>query len=133
MLQEGSSGIGYLTTVGRVSGRPHRVALRFVYYQSKFYTSRRDTASDWCKNLLRSPRVTVQLQGEAFQETAKLVDDDELARKISSLKYRDQRVHRRRVIVEIVPAGTLDPTLACPPCPRHGVKVFPPMSYRQVR
>ena len=101
MLQEGASAIGYLTTVGRTSGRPHRVTLRLVYHQGRFYASRRDTASDWCRNLMKDPGVTVQLDSEAFQATARVIDDDELAEKISSLKYQDHRTLRRRVLVEI--------------------------------
>lgn len=104
MLQQGASVIGYLTTVGRVSGRPHRVALRLVYYRGRFYASRRDAASDWCRNLIKYPRVTLQLQGEEFPASARLVDDDELAREVSRLKYQDARALRRRVIVEIIPA-----------------------------
>ena len=106
MLEEGDSAIGYLTTVGRVSGRPHRVALRLVYHQGRFYASRRDTTSDWCRNLIVNPRVTVQLRGQEFHGTARVVDDDELSNRISSLKYRDERALRRRVIVEIVPCPT---------------------------
>ncbi len=106
MLQEGASIIGYLTTVGRVSGRPHRVELRLVYYRGRFYASRRDAASDWCRNLIKNPRVTVQIQEEEVPAIARLVDDEELVSRISSLKYQDERALRRRVIVEIVPTDT---------------------------
>ena len=87
-----------------MSGRPHRVALRLVYYEGKFYASRRDAASDWCRNLIKTPRVTVELGGEEFPATASLVDDDVLVAKISSLKYRDERALRRRVVVKMVPS-----------------------------
>ena len=103
MLQEGASVTGYLTTVGRVSGRPHRVVLRLVYHQGKFYASRKDSASDWCRNLIKNPKVTVRLQGEDFGATASVFDDDGVERRISSLKYPDQRALTRRVIVEIIP------------------------------
>lgn len=106
MLREGTSDIGYLITVGRVSGRAHRVALRLVFYQGRFYASRRNAACDWCRNLVKNPRVTVHIQGEEFPATARLLDDHQLARKISSLKYRDERSARTRVIVEIVPIAT---------------------------
>ena len=103
VLQEGASVIGHLTTVGRVSGRPHRVTLRLVYYRGGFYASRRDAASDWCRNLIKNPSVSLQVQACEFAATASLLNDDELARKISSLKYQDERAGRRRVIVEIIP------------------------------
>ena len=104
-MREGDSAIGHLTTVGRVSGRPHRVALRLVYYQGNFYASRRDLAGDWCRNLMKDPRVTVDVQGEQIQAAAGVVRDDELARTISSLKYQDGRALTRRVVVEIVPTS----------------------------
>ena len=103
MLREGASDIGHLTTVGRVSGKSHLVALRLVYYGGRFYASRRNAASDWCRNLIKNPKVTVHIQGEEFPATARLLDDDQLARKISSLKYQDERSLKTRVIVEIVP------------------------------
>ncbi len=103
MVREGDSVIGYLTTMGRVSGRPHVVTLRLVYHCGKFYASRRDTASDWCRNLMAEPRVTIRLDGEETSATARVVDDVELARKVSGLKYGDQRALKPRVIVEMVP------------------------------
>ena len=106
MVRESDSAIGQLTTVGRVSGRPHRVALRLVHYQGNFYASRRDLASDWCRNLMKDPRVTVDLQGERIHAVAGVLRDDELARKISSFKYQDERALQRRVVIEIVPTST---------------------------
>ena len=103
MLQEGDSAIGYLTTLGRVSGRPHVVTLRLVYHEGKLYASRRDTTSDWCRNLTAEPRVTIRVNGEEIMATARVVDDSELARKISGLKYQDRRAVNPRVIVELVP------------------------------
>ena len=103
MLQEGDSAIGYLTTLGRVSGRPHVVTLRLVYHEGKLYASRRDTTSDWCRNLMAEPRVTIRVNGEEIMATARVVDDSELARKISGLKYQDRRAVNPRVIVELVP------------------------------
>ncbi|MCE2463627.1 MAG: nitroreductase family deazaflavin-dependent oxidoreductase [Dehalococcoidia bacterium] len=105
MVREGDSVIGYLTTLGRVSGRPHIVTLRLVYHGGKFYASRRDTASDWCRNLMAEPRVTIRLDGEEIRATARVIDDVELAGKVSGLKYRDQRALKPRVIVEMVPGA----------------------------
>ncbi len=103
MLQEGDSDIGYLTTLGRVSGRPHVVTLRLVYHEGKLYASRRDTSSDWCRNLMAEPRVTIQLGGEEIMATARVVDDSELTGKVSGLKYQGRRALNPRVIVELVP------------------------------
>ena len=101
MLEEGSSFIGYLTTKGRVTGKPHTVPLRLVYYRGKLYASRRDTQSDWCRNLLKNPDVTVEIEGQKFSGTAQLVTDKALCRKISELKYRNQGVLKNRIVIEI--------------------------------
>ena len=102
-IPEGASIIGYLTTVGRVSGRPHTVRLRLVRYGSLLYASRRNAESDWCRNLIATPGVTVDVGGHELQATARLVDDRELVSAISALKYGDARACKRRVIVEIRP------------------------------
>lgn len=104
MLEEGSSFIGYLTTRGRVTGRPHTVPLRLVYYRGKVYASRRDPESDWCRNLLKDPHVTVEIQGQQFAGTAQLVTDEALCRHISQLKYTGQRGREKRSVIEITPA-----------------------------
>lgn len=101
MLEEGSSFIGYLTTKGRVTGRPHTVLLRLVCHRGKVYASRSDAQSDWCRNLLKNPNVTVEIQGQQFTGTAQLVTDEPLCRKISELKYRDQRALEKRTVIEI--------------------------------
>ena len=89
--------------MGRVSGKPHKVALRLVYYQGRFYASRRDAASDWCKNLLANPAVAVEVPHKQYRAIARVIDDRRLARVISGLKYQDERAMRPRVIIEIVP------------------------------
>ena len=101
MLEEGLSVIGYLTTKGRVTGRPHTVPMRLVYHRGKVYASRRDAQSDWCRNLLKNPNVTVEIQGRQFTGTAGLVTDEALCRQISELKYRDQRALEKRIVIEI--------------------------------
>lgn len=101
MLEEGSSCLGYLTTKGRVTGRPHTVPLRLVYHHGKVYASRRDAQSDWCRNLLKDPNVTVEIQGQQFTGTAELVADEALCRKVSELKYGDRRALGKRTVIEI--------------------------------
>ena len=106
MLEDGSSFIGYVTTTGRVTGRPHTVPLRLVYHQGKVYASRRDTRSDWCRNLLKNPNVTVEVLGQQFTGTAQLVTDEALSRKISQLKYTEDRGLEKRIVIEITVVDT---------------------------
>ena len=105
MQEEISSFIGYLTSKGMVTERPHTVALRFVSLGGKVYASRRDTRSDWCLNLLKNPSITVEVDGRQFTGTAQLVTDEELCLKVSRLKYNYQRPIEKRTVVEI----TLNP------------------------
>jgi deazaflavin-dependent oxidoreductase (nitroreductase family) len=107
MVEEGSSVIGYLTTTGRVTGKPHTVCLRLVSHQGRVYASRRDARSDWCRNALRNPAVTVDLAGQRFDGTANLVTDCEPRRTISQLKYSDRRRSEPRTVIEISLCGRL--------------------------
>lgn len=101
MLEEGSSCIGHLTTTGRVTGKPRTVALRFVYSGGRVYASRHNADSDWCRNLLTNPHVTVEIDGQKFKGTAHLVSDEALCQTISRLKYPDQRGLEKRIVIEI--------------------------------
>ena len=110
MVSEGDSFIGHLTTVGRVTGRPHRVLLRLVYHAGRVYASRSDSSSDWCRNLIANPDVTVLVEGEELPASARFLCDEALTREVSRLKYPDPRADRRRILVEISPAvkGSVD-------------------------
>ena len=81
----------YLTTVGRVSGRPHEIEIWFAMENQTLYmlSGGRDR-SDWVKNLRRNPEVTVRLAGKHFEGRARLVEreeEDELARRLLIEKY----------------------------------------------
>ncbi len=81
----------YLTTVGRVSGRPHVIEIWFaIEGQTLYMLSGGRDRSDWVKNLRRNPEVTVRLAGEYFEGHARLVEseeEDELARRLLVEKY----------------------------------------------
>jgi deazaflavin-dependent oxidoreductase (nitroreductase family) len=81
----------YLTTRGRVTGRPHRIEIWFALDGSTVYflSGGRDR-SDWVKNLLVTPEVTVELGGNVFVGRARVVTDpveDERARTLVHDKY----------------------------------------------
>ena len=105
MLEEGSTLAGRLTTKGRVTGRPHTVSLRLVYYQGRVYASRSDAGSDWCRNALKIPEVSVELGGRHVEGIASLVTDRDLSQKISLLKYGDKRGLEPRIVIEITPSS----------------------------
>jgi deazaflavin-dependent oxidoreductase (nitroreductase family) len=72
----------YLTTIGRVSGEPREIEIWFGLDGSTVYmlSGGRDR-SDWVKNLIREPRVSVRIAERTFEGRARVVSDpDEDAR-----------------------------------------------------
>ena len=103
-LMEGPIG-AVLSTTGRRTGRSHSVLLRAVYHNGRFYFSRRNPDSDWLKNAIANPRVSVTVDNSTVQGLAVLVSDHELSRKISGIKYTDARSEESRVVLEVTPHG----------------------------
>ncbi len=101
MLEDGSSFIAYLVTIGRVSKREHKVPLRLVYYNGRLYASRRNMNSDWLKNIIHNPNVRVKIGDTIINGNARIVNDPNLCSIISRLKYSDERGNESRVVVEI--------------------------------
>jgi deazaflavin-dependent oxidoreductase (nitroreductase family) len=83
---------GYLTTTGRVTGRPHRIEIWFALHGETVYllSGGRDR-SDWVANLLAEPRVTFELGGEVRECRARVLepatDEDALARRLLVERY----------------------------------------------
>lgn len=90
-----------LITVGRKTGKEHAVELKAVFYDNKFYFSRRNPQSDWLKNSLVNPQVKIQYNDRVLSGIASLITDENLAKKISQLKYSDKRAEESRVVLEI--------------------------------
>ena len=85
----------YLTTTGRVSGHPHEIEIWFGLQNSTLYllSGGRDE-SDWVKNLLKIPAVSLRIKKHLFSGTARLVSDekeDALARRLLAAKYERWR------------------------------------------
>jgi deazaflavin-dependent oxidoreductase (nitroreductase family) len=81
----------YLTTTGRMTGRPHEIEIWFALDGGALYmlSGGRDRA-DWVKNLQRKSEVTLRIAGERFEGRARVVEDpeeDELARRLLIEKY----------------------------------------------
>jgi deazaflavin-dependent oxidoreductase (nitroreductase family) len=101
-LKDGSSIVADLTTVGRKTGQPRTVELRFLCYQGSFYaTSSRVKGKHWCENLTRNPSVEIKARGERFTCVAKQVTDEALRRRI--LELRDTPPASDRVVFEMKP------------------------------
>ena len=82
----------YVTTTGRVTGRPHTIEIWFALNQHTIYMlSGGGTDSDWVKNILRAPTVTVRIGGIDFAGAGWIVqdqDEDALARRLILDKYQ---------------------------------------------
>jgi hypothetical protein len=92
-----------LVTTGRKSGKEHSVEARAVFYNGKFYFSRRNPNSDWLKNAIQNPNVKISYQGKLIDGTALLVNDQELCKKISLMKYADKRSEEARIVLQVNP------------------------------
>ena len=63
----------YLTTTGRVSGRPHEIEIWFTALGNSLYLiSGGAGRSDWVKNLVAEPAATVRVDGEPFPVTGRV-------------------------------------------------------------
>lgn len=102
-MDEGNH-ISVLTTTGRRTGKSHSVTLKAVFYQGRFYFSRRNQNSDWLRNAIANPNVKVTFGDQIVLGKAQLVTDEDLAAVISKLKYDDERAKEKRVVLEVIPS-----------------------------
>jgi deazaflavin-dependent oxidoreductase (nitroreductase family) len=83
----------YLTTIGRVSGRPHTIEIWFALGGDALYLLAGNHSSDWVKNLLRAPDIIVRLGETTFVGWARVVvqaEEDALARRLVLAKYQSR-------------------------------------------
>jgi deazaflavin-dependent oxidoreductase (nitroreductase family) len=82
----------YLTTVGRRTGRPHRIEIWFAADGGRLYLmSGGGHRSDWVRNILPNPRVTIELEDATCDGIAHIVQagtsEDARARELLVSKY----------------------------------------------
>ncbi len=83
----------YLTTKGRKTGNPHEIEIWFGMDGNSLYllSGGRDK-SDWVKNLLKDPHVTVRIAKHTFTAVARLVSEEKeetTARYMLAEKYQE--------------------------------------------
>jgi deazaflavin-dependent oxidoreductase (nitroreductase family) len=87
----------YLTTTGRVTGNPHEIEIWFGIDDTTLYLlSGGMDQSDWVKNLLKNPAVTVRIASHTFKATARLVKEEKeeiLARNLLADKYNERKAN----------------------------------------
>jgi deazaflavin-dependent oxidoreductase (nitroreductase family) len=82
----------YLTTRGRVTGRPHEIEIWFLARGKSIYLLSGSHSSDWVKNLRKDPAVSVRIAEHGFSGTARLVAEKEeemAARYLLAEKYQE--------------------------------------------
>jgi len=83
----------YLTTTGRVTGKPHEIEIWFGVQNSSIYMLSGSGRSDWVKNLLQDPNVTLRIAKHSFTGIARLVKEEQeesLARNMLADKYKER-------------------------------------------
>ena len=82
----------YLTTTGRVSGKPHTIEIWFALDGSTLYMlAGGGERSDWVRNLKRQPEVQVRIRDRVFRAPARVVlkeTEKETARDLLVEKYQ---------------------------------------------
>ena len=86
----------YLTTKGRITGKPHKIEIWFGLKDNTAYLlSGGMDRSDWVKNLRKNPSVTLKIAKKTFKATARIVEDKEeemMARNMLADKYHERTV-----------------------------------------
>jgi deazaflavin-dependent oxidoreductase (nitroreductase family) len=93
----------YLTTTGRVSGRPHQIEIWFAANATPnarhdagrvYLLSEPGEHADWVKNLRKEPSVTLRIGSQTFDAQARVASlghEDMLARQMIVAKYEGWR------------------------------------------
>lgn len=113
---------GYLTTIGRRTGEPHRIEIWFVVHDERIYlmSGGRDR-SDWVRNVMADERVWIELGGVTYEGAARIVqagtDEDQLARDLLVRKYAtpgnplvDWKRRSLPIVIEFSETGALSPS-----------------------
>jgi len=91
---DGAADYCYITTLGRVTGRPHTIEIWFVLRGATLYVlAGSGRRADFVRNAMKTPEVTVRIGSRRARElraTARVVtseEEDALARRMLLEKY----------------------------------------------
>jgi deazaflavin-dependent oxidoreductase (nitroreductase family) len=94
LAQSANTPYTYLTTLGRRTGKPHRIEIWFAIDDGKLLmlAGGRERA-DWIRNIQANNRVTVEIGNETHPGIARIVSpgtsEDSRARELLVAKYRE--------------------------------------------
>ena len=87
----GDESFCYLTTTGRVSGRPHEIEIWFAAHAGRIYMlAELGELADWVKNLRKTPEVGLRVGSATFRARARVAapgEEDTLARRLIAARY----------------------------------------------
>jgi deazaflavin-dependent oxidoreductase (nitroreductase family) len=87
-IEDAGDDFCYFTTRGRVTGQPHEIEIWFAADGDTLYMlSGGGDRSDWVRNLVADPAVTVRVGGRTFAATARIVGDSEEMRRARTLVF----------------------------------------------
>jgi deazaflavin-dependent oxidoreductase (nitroreductase family) len=92
LLQLADEDFCYLTTTGRVTGRPHEIEIWFGRQGSGIYLMAGNHKSDWVMNVRKDPLVSVRIDEHMFVGRANIVSDQQeemRARYLLAEKYQE--------------------------------------------
>jgi deazaflavin-dependent oxidoreductase (nitroreductase family) len=102
-----------LTHTGRKSGKQRYVVIEVVYHEPDtgvyYVSSGWGTKSDWYKNIMKTPQVTVQVRNHSFPALAKQVSVEQAEEKLFAYAQRYPAAFRELTMV--MTSKRLDPTL----------------------
>ena len=64
-----------LTHYGRKTGKPHEVTIWFVLDGEKLYIGTANVNRQWVRNVQKTPRVTLSIDNEKFEGTARFLTE----------------------------------------------------------
>lgn len=81
-----------LTTIGRVTGRPHTIEIWFAGDEETIYLlSGGGDGADWVRNLMENPEVEIGVDGQSLKGRGLVIvdaDERDLARHVVHGKYQ---------------------------------------------
>jgi deazaflavin-dependent oxidoreductase (nitroreductase family) len=84
----------YVTTTGRITGKPREIEIWFVELDQKLYIlAEHFFDTQWVKNIQRNPSIRVRMAGREFAATARILDAEvdgstwQMAQQLAREKY----------------------------------------------
>jgi deazaflavin-dependent oxidoreductase (nitroreductase family) len=105
----------YLTTTGRLSGRPRRIEIWFTRHGGRYYlVAEHGRRAQWVQNLLADPAVRARVGTRSFRARARVVDRGAERDLVGAVRRRSEAKYGwgDGLVVELGPArrGALSPS-----------------------